>query len=74
MIIIYFQAYNIGLQRRWIGAMDGNIDLTVQIFVQGEISKLTLEAEETPGLFFIGGEFIVVILCLTINLILIYRI
>lgn len=36
--------------------MDGNIDLTVQVFVQGESSSVVLEAEETPGLFFIGGE------------------
>ena len=36
--------------------MDGNIDLATQIFVQGEISKLVLEAEEPPGLFFIGGK------------------
>ena len=56
MILIYFQAYNTGLQRRWVGAMDGNINFAAQIFVQGEISKLVLEAEETPGLFFIGGE------------------
>jgi len=35
--------------------MDGSIDLTVQLFVQGESSKLVLEAEETPGLYFIGG-------------------
>lgn len=55
MIIIHLQAYNTGLQRRWVGAMDGNIDLTMQLFVQGENSKLVLEAEDTPGLFFIGG-------------------
>ena len=42
--------------------MDGNVDLAAQVFVQGEISKLVLEAEETPGLFFIGGKFFVVIL------------
>ena len=36
--------------------MDGNINLTAQVFVQGEISKLVLEAEKTPGLFFIGGK------------------
>ena len=43
--------------------MDGNIDLTIQIFVQGKISRLVLEAEETPGLFFIGGEFRIIIFC-----------
>ena len=57
MIIIDLQAYNTGLQRRWVGVMDGNIDLTMQLFVQGESSKLVLEAEETPGLFFIGGSY-----------------
>ena len=48
--------------------MDGIIDLTIQIFVQGEISKLVLEAEETPGLFFIGGKFIIIFCQLAINL------
>ena len=36
--------------------MDGSIDLTIQVFVQGENSVLVLDAEETPGLFFIGGK------------------
>ena len=36
--------------------MDGSIDLTVQVFVQGDNSILVLEAEETPGLFFIRGK------------------
>jgi len=44
------------LLRRWTGALDGNIDLTMQVNVQGESSKLVLEAAEDPGLFFIGGE------------------
>ena len=36
--------------------MDGGIDLAIKVFVQGENSKLVLEAEDTPGLFFIGGK------------------
>ena len=36
--------------------MDGGIDLAVRIFVQGGNSELLLEAEDTPGLFFIGGK------------------
>ena len=36
--------------------MEGNTDLTVQVFVQGENSKLVLETEETLSLFFIGGK------------------
>ena len=38
--------------------MDGSIDLTLQVDVQGESSKLVLEAAEDPGLLFIGGEHI----------------
>ena len=41
--------------------MDGSIDLTVQVFVQRESSKLTLRSEETPGLFFIGGKQLIII-------------
>jgi len=44
------------LLRRWTGAMDGKIDLIMQIFVQGQSSKLILEAVEVPGVFFIGGK------------------
>ena len=54
--ITNLQGNNTGLQKRWAGVMDGGIDLSVKIFVQGENSKLVLEAEDTPGLFFIGGK------------------
>ena len=37
--------------------MDGGIDLAIKLFVQGENSDLVLEAEDTLGLFFIGGKW-----------------
>ena len=41
--------------------MDGTIDLTVDVFVQGENSNLLLEVEETLGLIFIGGKQLTVV-------------
>ena len=38
--------------------MDGNITLSMQVFVQGENSTLVMESKEPPGLLFIGGKSI----------------
>ena len=36
--------------------MDGSIDFTMQVYVQGNNSNLVMEAAEDPGLIFIGGQ------------------
>ena len=36
--------------------MDGDINLSVRVSVQGEISNLVLNGNKPPGLFFVGGK------------------
>ena len=52
----HFQAYRTGLKKKWVGIMDGDINLSVKVSVQEENSTLILKGNKPPGLFFVGGK------------------